>query len=62
VSAAPETILPEKRPASSYLEIEISGDRLYLFERQGDGKTAELEKALARYGLKLRTRISSPCG
>lgn len=47
---------------ASYLEIEISRSRVNLFERQGDGKTAEVVKALARYGLHLVRRVSSPCG
>lgn len=46
----------------SYLEIEIGPAILNLFERQGDGKTAEVIQALARYGLHLATRVSSPCG
>jgi len=72
---APETqtpaIVPETplkgsdcgRPARpSYLDIELTGDGLNLFERQGDGKTAVLVDALKRYGLRLTTRVSSPCG
>ena len=47
---------------ASYVEIEISRGRLNLFERQGDGKTAALIEALARYGLRLAERVSSPCG
>jgi len=47
---------------ASYLEIEIGPGILNLFERQGDGKTAEVIQALARYGLRLATRVSSPCG
>ncbi|MGE5580070.1 MAG: hypothetical protein ACM3WU_08525 [Bacillota bacterium] len=48
--------------SGSYMEIEIGPMILNLFERQGDGKTAEVIQALARYGLHLATRVSSPCG
>ncbi len=48
--------------AASFLEIEISRGYLNLFERQGDGKTADVVEMLARYGLHLAERVSSPCG
>lgn len=48
--------------AASFLEIEMSRGYLNLFERQGDGKTADVVKVLARYGLHLAERVSSPCG
>lgn|GEM_PF-1481279 len=46
----------------SYLEIEITPLRMSIFERSGDRQTAALLEALARLGLKLRERVSSPCG
>lgn len=53
---------PDDVPERSYVEIEIGHGLLNLFERQGDLGTAELVSALARYGLRLVTRLSSPCG
>lgn len=55
---------PGNKPAKprSYLEIEITPLRVSVFERSGDGKTAELLEALSRYGLRLEARVSSPCG
>ncbi len=51
-----------KTPASSYIDVEVTPGGLNLFERQGDGKTDALVRALARYGLHLSPRVSSPCG
>lgn len=46
----------------SYFDIEVVQGCLNLFERQGDGKTEDLLRVLAHYGLRLTPRISSPCG
>ena len=62
VRAVTHTLDTAVRQEASYLEIEISRGFINFFERQGDGKTAELIQALARYGLHLAERVSSPCG
>lgn len=66
VREAPQTGEGQPRQSefgnASYLEIEVSCGQVNLFERQGDGKTAEVVRALARYGLHLAERVSSPCG
>ena len=49
-------------PFGSYIEVEIGCGCLNLYERMGDGKTCELKQVLERYGLRLKTRVSSPCG
>jgi hypothetical protein len=48
--------------AKSYFELEIRGDTINVYERMGDGATCLLAKALERLGLRLRVRVSSPCG
>ncbi|HHX29423.1 MAG: hypothetical protein ACOX5Q_04325 [Bacillota bacterium] len=60
--AAPADRRREATCSRSYLEIEITPLRVSVFERSGDGKTAELLEALSRYGLRLEARVSSPCG
>ncbi len=51
------------KPKLSYFELEIlPGGVISIFERMGDGVTEELVRALAELGLKLETRVSSPCG
>lgn len=46
----------------SYIEVEVSPLGLSVFERSGDGKTAALLQLLAKYGLRLEEKVSSPCG
>ncbi len=53
----------ETKKMVSYFELEIlPGGTISIFERMGDGVTEELIRALEKLGLKLRARISSPCG
>lgn len=53
---------PKVRPTGSYVEVEIQGNIVNLFERQGDGMSAAIVAALSAYGLRLKPRVSSPCG
>lgn len=46
----------------SFVEIEVTGDRINLLERQGDGKTGDIVALLRKYGLILTVRVDSPCG
>jgi len=46
----------------SYVEIEITPSGTSIFERSGEGQTGALVELLSRYGLKLREKVSSPCG
>ncbi len=46
----------------SYFELEITGDTISVYERMGDGATNQLIRALEKLGLRLRIRVSSPCG
>lgn len=49
-------------PGGSYMEVWISAGRIDVFERQGDGKTAQLIETLEKFGLEMRARVISFCG
>lgn len=51
-----------KSPGGSYMEVWISAGRIDVFERQGDGETAQLIEVLRKLGLEMRARTVSFCG
>ncbi|MEX2356029.1 MAG: hypothetical protein WD535_03240 [Thermaerobacterales bacterium] len=46
----------------SFLEIGVFPGRLEVYEHYGDQATEALAAALARYGVRVTKRYSSPCG
>ncbi len=56
----PPVIMP--RLGQSYMEIEVRGSGLFIYERMGDGSTAPLVRELQALGLSLDVLVSSPCG
>jgi len=58
----PNNIKERVTHGGSYIEVEISRGTVNLLERAGDGKTREIEELLRSIGLRLETRVSTPCG